>query len=33
MQTTLDIHTGSRSVLDFLLRPIKKVGSEAVRKR
>ena len=33
MQATLDIHTGSRSVLEFLLQPIKKVGSEAFRER
>lgn len=33
MQATLDIHTGERSVLDFLLRPIKKLGSEAFRER
>ncbi len=33
MQATLDIHTGERSVLDFLLRPVKTVGSEAFRER
>ncbi|MSO69014.1 MAG: hypothetical protein EXQ98_01840 [Alphaproteobacteria bacterium] len=33
MQATLDIHTGKRSVLDFLLRPAKTVGSEAFRER
>ncbi|MGD9536253.1 MAG: HlyD family type I secretion periplasmic adaptor subunit [Alphaproteobacteria bacterium] len=33
MQATLDIHTGERSVLDFLLRPIRKAGSEAFRER
>ena len=33
MQSTLDIHPGERSVLDFLLRPVKKVGNEAFRER
>lgn len=33
MQATLDIHTGERSVLEFLLRPVKTVGSEAFRER
>ena len=33
MQATLDIKTGTRSVLAFLLRPIKRVGSEAFHER
>lgn len=33
MQATLDIKTGTRSVLGFLLMPIKQVGSEAFHER
>jgi adhesin transport system membrane fusion protein len=33
MQATLDIHTGERSVLELLLRPVKMVGSQAFRER
>jgi adhesin transport system membrane fusion protein len=33
MQATLDIKTGTRNVLGFLLRPLKRVGSEAFHER
>jgi len=33
MQATVDIQTGSRTVLDFLLRPVLRVGQEAFRER
>jgi len=33
MQATVDIHTGSRSVMDYLLRPVLKLRHEAFRER
>ena len=33
MQATVDIHTGQRTVLDFLLKPILKIRDEAFRER
>lgn len=33
MQATADIHTGSRSVLDYLIRPVLKLKHEAFRER
>jgi adhesin transport system membrane fusion protein len=33
MQATLDIKTGDRNVLDFLLRPMKEIGDKAFRER
>jgi adhesin transport system membrane fusion protein len=33
MQATVDIHTGARSVVDFLIKPVLKMKSEAFRER
>ncbi len=33
MQATVDIHTGSRTAVDYLLRPVLKLGHEAFRER
>ncbi len=33
MQALVDIHTGSRSVMEYLLRPILKLKHEAFRER
>jgi adhesin transport system membrane fusion protein len=33
MEATVDIHTGTRSVLDYLLKPVLKIGAEAFRER
>tara|TARA_B110000196_G_C20486088_1_gene360194 strand:- start:123 stop:494 length:372 start_codon:yes stop_codon:yes gene_type:complete len=33
MEATLDIHTGSKSVMQYLLKPVIKVRSEAFRER
>jgi len=33
MQATVDIHTGKRTVIDFLIRPVLKLKSEAFRER
>jgi adhesin transport system membrane fusion protein len=33
MQATVDIHTGKRSVLDYLIRPVLKIKHEAFRER
>ena len=33
MEATLDIHTGSNSVLDYLLKPVLKLRHEALRER
>ena len=33
MQATVDIHTGSRSVMEFLIRPVLKLRAEAFRER
>ena len=33
MQATVDIHTGERSVLNYLLRPVLKLRHEAFRER
>jgi len=33
MQATVDIHTGSRSVIEFLIRPVLKLRAEAFRER
>ena len=33
MEATVDIHTGRRSVIDYLLRPVLKLKSEAFRER
>ncbi len=33
MQATVDIHTGSRSVIDFLIKPVLKMKAEAFRER
>ena len=33
MQATIDIHTGKRSVIDFLIKPVLKLRHEAFRER
>jgi adhesin transport system membrane fusion protein len=33
MQATVDIHTGERSVLDYLITPVLKLKHEAFRER
>ena len=33
MQATVDIHTGSRSVLNYLVKPVLKLRNEAFRER
>ena len=33
MQAAVDIHTGSRSVIEFLIRPVLKLRAEAFRER
>ena len=33
MQATVDVHTGEKSVMDFLIRPVLKLRSEAFRER
>ena len=33
MQATIDIHTGKRTVLDFLIKPVLKLRHEAFRER
>jgi adhesin transport system membrane fusion protein len=33
MQATVDIHTGQRSVLEFILKPLLRIRSEAFRER
>jgi adhesin transport system membrane fusion protein len=33
MQAVVDIHTGSRSVMEYLLRPVLKLKHEAFRER
>lgn len=32
-QTTIDIHTGEKRVLDYLIQPVLKIRSEAFRER
>jgi membrane fusion protein, adhesin transport system len=33
MQATVDIHTGTRSVMDYLVKPVLKLRDEAFRER
>ena len=33
MQATVDIHTGTKSVIDFLIKPVLKMKAEAFRER
>jgi adhesin transport system membrane fusion protein len=33
MQATVDIHTGSRTVIDYLVKPVLKLRAEAFRER
>jgi len=33
MQATVDIHTGNRTAIDYLLRPVLKLSHEAFRER
>jgi adhesin transport system membrane fusion protein len=33
MQASVDIHTGARSVIDYLVRPVLKLRHEAFRER
>ena len=33
MQATIDIHTGEKSVMEYLIRPVLKLKSEAFRER
>ncbi len=33
MEATVDIHTGARTVIDYFLRPVLKLKSEAFRER
>jgi len=33
MEATLDIHTGSKSVIQYLIKPVVKVTTEAFRER
>ena len=33
MQTTVDIHTGTNSVMEYMVKPVLKLRSEAFRER
>ena len=33
MQATVDIHTGTKTVIDFLIKPVLKMKAEAFRER
>ena len=33
MQATVDIHTGTQSVMDYLIKPVLKLREEAFRER